>query len=83
MTGKTLQQALPERADRLGADFSQVVTGRRPNYHRCFLPSADGGDKHPVERLTCPLAKDGQTVNMLIGVICPAHSETGSQQSAA
>ncbi len=83
LTGKTLQQALPERADRLGADFSQVVTRRRPDYHRCALPSGDGSDTHAIERLTCPLAKNGQTVNMLIGVICPAHSETGSQQSAA
>lgn len=83
LTGKTLQQALPERADTLVTHFSQVVTWRRPNYHRCALPSADGGEQQPIERLTCPLAKDGQTVNMLIGVICPTQSETGSQKSAA
>lgn len=83
LTGKTLQQALPESADVLSCHFSEVVIRRRPDYHRCVLPTADGGDKHPTERLTCPLAKDGQTVNMLIGVICPAYSETESQQSAA
>jgi hypothetical protein len=81
LTGRTLLQTLPERAASLDNHFSAVVSGRRPSYHRCALPPADGREPRAVERLTCPLAKNGRTVNMLIGVFCPAHSD--ARQSAA
>lgn len=82
LTGKTLHEALPEHAERLTVRCSEIVTSRQPSYHSCSMAAANRSDI-TVEYLVCPLAKDGQTVNMLIGVTCPAPDDPKVRKSAA
>ena len=68
-TGLTNREAFPQHATRLTADFLDVVNRREPVYHRTMVPMP-GREFRNIERLLCPLAEDGQTVNMLVGVVC-------------
>lgn len=82
LTGKTLLEALPDRAEQLTARCSEIVTSRQPAYHSCNLAAESQSDV-TVEHLICPLAKDGRTVNMLIGVTCPGPDDPKARKSAA
>ena len=84
ITGRTVQEAFPEKAAELNADFAQTVAARGPTYLRRPLP-IPGKHYRSQESLICPLAADGQAIDMLIGVITPLrHKHSGvTRQSAA
>ena len=68
LTGHWLDEAFPSgTAEDVLAATSMVVESREPHYWRNTLHGA--GHQHVrYERLMCPLAADGQTVDTLIGV---------------
>ena len=67
-TGKTVHEGFPGRADKLIAEYSEVVVHRRPSYHKYPVP-VPGRDYKTVERLTCPLSSNGETIDILVGVL--------------
>lgn len=66
-TGKTIDEVFPpDAAAKVNAAYTHVVETAEPHYWREDL--AFEGRKHiGYERLICPLASDGETVDMLIG----------------
>lgn len=77
ITGRTVRQAFPERAAELNADFAQTMVARCPTYLRRPLP-IPGKHYRSQESLICPLATDGQSIDMLIGVTTPlSHKHIG------
>ena len=68
LTGHWLDEAFPSgAAEDVVTANRMVVESRQPHYWRNALHSA-GREHVRYERLMCPLAADGQTVDMLIGV---------------
>ena len=83
ITGRTLREAFPERAAELNADFAQTMAARCPTYLRRPLP-IPGKHYRSQESLICPLATDGQSIDMLIGVTTPLrHKDTGVVRQTA
>ncbi len=84
ITGSTVQKAFPEWAAELNEDFAKAMVARRPTYLRRPLP-IPGKHYRSQESLICPLAADGQVIDMLIGVVTPLrHKQNGlTRQSAA
>lgn len=68
-TGLTDSEAFPNRAAQLTSDYLSVVNQRSPVYDHVSVPTP-GREYRSLERLMCPLAADGQTINMLIGIVC-------------
>lgn len=84
ITGRTVQEAFPERAAQFNADFAQTMVARSPTYLRRPLP-IPGKHHRSQEALVCPLATDGQAIDMLIGVITPLRRKRSgvTRQTAA
>ena len=84
ITSRTVQEAFPERAAELTADFAKTMVARSPTYLRRPLP-IPGKHYRLQESLVCPLAADGQVIDMLIGVVTPLHHRPNgiTRQSAA
>ena len=76
-TGHRLDEAFPaDVAAKISAAYIQVVDSREPHYWRETL-AAVGRDHIGYERLICPLASDGKSVDMLIGVFVFGIKERG------
>ena len=70
ITGLTVEEAFPESALEVIADCARVVAARRPKHVKRPLPIP--GKRHRlVDLLICPLAADGDLIDMLIGVVAP------------
>jgi len=68
-TGQWLDEAAPPESRQALVDgYIAMLETREPAYRRSHL-YAYGREHINYERLTCPLARDGKTVDMLIGVI--------------
>ncbi len=66
-TGQLIDEVFPpEAAAKVNAAYRQVVESGEPHYWRENL-AFEGREHIAYERLICPLASDGETVNMLIG----------------
>lgn len=66
-TGKTVDEVFPpEAAARINATYITVIETREPHYWRTNI-ALPGREHIEYERLICPLAADGETVDMLIG----------------
>jgi hypothetical protein len=68
-TGMFVEDAIPERerAQQILATYHGVLADRLPNYLRGGIASPSRKFL-PVERVVFPLARDGETIDMLIGV---------------
>lgn len=67
-TGRTTDETFPpEAAARVNAVYTQIVESGEPHFWRETLSFA-GREHIEYERLMCPLARDGKTIDMLIGV---------------
>ncbi len=76
-TGRTIDEVFsPEAAAKIGATYTQIVESGEPHYWREAL-AFPGREHIEYERLMCPLASDGETVDMLIGVFVFGSSERG------
>ena len=84
LTGMTVGEAFPTQAEELAAGYDAVVARRSPVLCRHRLP-VRGQHYRYVERLTCPLSEDGDTVNMLVGIVAPCSWKANKalHQSAA
>ncbi|MEE8445015.1 MAG: PAS domain-containing protein [Alphaproteobacteria bacterium] len=67
-TGMWVEDAFPEQADELIAGYTEAVESGVATHARYAAPSP-GRDHITVERLICPLAADGETVDMLFGAL--------------
>lgn len=66
INGRYVEDAvLPEYVDRIRGNMRQCVTARRPIYDRFPMPHPDR-DFIDTERVYFPLARDGETVDMLL-----------------
>ena len=66
ISGRYLEEAvLPEYVDRIRANMTTVVESREPVYDRFGMPHPDR-DFIDTERVYFPLARDGETVDMLL-----------------
>ena len=66
ISGRYLEDAvLPEFVDRIRANMTAVVERREPLYDRFGMPHPDR-DFIDTERIYFPLARDGETVDMLL-----------------
>lgn len=66
INGRYVEDAvLPEYVDRIRSNMRQCVTTRRPIYDRFPMPHPDR-DFIDTERVYFPLARDGETVDMLL-----------------
>jgi hypothetical protein len=84
ITGRTVEEAFPEKAAELNADFARTMVATHPIYRSTPLPVSRKWHVR-VERLICPLARNGTEIDMLIGTLVPVghkHTEV-AQQSAA
>ena len=67
LTGRTTDEIKPEfHADLLRRHFSEVAESGRPTLYRISLRY--GGQARTYMRLTLPLARDGQTVDMIMTI---------------
>ncbi len=53
---------------RISTDYLDIIRTKQPSYAVLNMP-VEGREYIQYERLVCPLASDGQTVDSLIGVI--------------
>ncbi len=68
-TGKWLDEIYDaEFYHRISTDYLDIIRTKQPSYAVLNMPVA-GREYIQYERLVCPLASDGQTVDSLVGVI--------------
>ena len=68
LTGKWLDEIGPSgNTDPVIATYDEAVATKRPHYWESIL-HVEGRDHVRYQRLVCPLASDGQTVDMLVAV---------------
>ena len=68
-TGKWLDEIYDaEFYDRISTDYLDIIRTKQPSYAVLNMPVI-GREFIQYERLVCPLASDGQTVDSLVGVI--------------
>lgn len=68
LTGKWLDEThAPDQAREIAETYVAVVETGEPHYWRSSLHTT-GREHINYERLICPLAADGETVDMLVGV---------------
>lgn len=67
-TGMWVEDAFPEQASEIVAAYTETVDRGAPTYAGYAAPSPGRGHI-TIERLICPLAADGRTVDMLFGVL--------------
>ncbi|WP_425405239.1 PAS domain-containing protein [Hwanghaeella sp.] len=68
ITGKTPRLAFPTYYRDLEAGYKIAATRKHPIVHQYHLPIFNREHKK-VERLMCPFASDGETVDMLFGCL--------------
>jgi len=68
ITGMTPRSAFPNHYEDLEAGYAIAAGRQRPTLHRYRLPILNREYKW-VERLMCPFASDGETVDMLFGCL--------------
>ncbi len=74
ITGLTFEEAFPDSAIELTADCTRALAARRPAHVKRPLPVP--AKRHRlIDLLICPLAADGNLIDMLIGVVAPASYE--------
>ena len=67
ITGQWLDEKYPrDEYDKLAVTFHEAIADREPNYLRSKL-KIPNREFIAYERLLCPLAADGETVDMLFG----------------
>jgi len=82
LTGRTIDEVKPEfHADLLRRHFSEVAESGRPTLYRISLRY--GGQARTYMRLTLPLARDGNTVDMIMTIsdrLTPDYDDLGTDQ---
>lgn len=68
ITGMTPRAAFPDHFEDLEAGYAIAAGRQRPTVHRYRRPIVNREFRW-VERLICPLANDGETVDMLFGCL--------------
>jgi len=84
ITGRTVEEAFPQQAAELNADYARAMAAMQPIYRRTPMPVSKKWYL-TVDRLTCPLASNGAEIDMLIGALVPlTYKQTAlPRQSAA
>ena len=84
ITGRTVEEAFPQQAAELNSDYARAIVATRPIYRSTPMPVSKKWYL-TVERLICPLARNGTEIDMLIGALVPVtHKQTTvPRQSAA
>lgn len=82
LTGRTTDEVKPEfHADLLRRHFSEVAESGRPTVYRISLRY--GGQARTYIRLALPLARDGNTVDMIMTIsdrLTPDYDDLGTDQ---
>ena len=84
ITGLTVEGAFPDSAPELTADYARDIAARYPTHVKRPLPVP--GKRHRlIDQLICPLAADGDLIDMLIGIVAPVSNRrlASDSQSAA
>lgn len=68
ITGMTPAEAFPDRAEKLIAGYALVAASGEPDY-QAYPSPVPNRQFLTVERLICPFASDGETVDILIGAL--------------
>jgi hypothetical protein len=83
ITGRTVEEAFPEKATELNAELARTMSSRHPVHRSSPMPLARKSYLL-VESLLCPLAGNGAEVDMLIGALVPiAQKQSVQRRSAA
>ena len=84
ITGLTVEEAFPDSARELTAEYARAIALRHPTHVKRPLP-VPGKQHRLIDQLICPLAADGDLIDMLIGIVAPAgrRQPADGRQSAA
>ncbi|MDH3921052.1 MAG: hypothetical protein OEU25_23065, partial [Rhodospirillales bacterium] len=84
ITGRTVEEAFPQQAAELSADYARAMTATQPIYRSTPMPVSKKWYL-TVDRLICPLASNGAEIDMLIGALVPVTHKQAvlPRQSAA
>ena len=84
ITGRTVEEAFPQQAAELNADYTRAMAATQPIRRRAPMPVAKKLYLM-VDWLICPLASNGAEVDMLIGAPVPVSHKKSvlPRQSAA